>query len=232
MEKKKENKRGRPKKGHLSPFEKERRRRLSSKKFNPSGRGRPYKNAFKCPHCEKGYTDRNSMLAHAITCIKNPDRDRNIRKRTEVLQERYENWTKFTFTLNCRKCGKQYIRVMNEYDYEHEKYNTFCSTKCRFDRPQEDYFIRSYTPLKQIISFRLSLNTLKANTLTSFGRYKFTVIRVCSECKKQFLTKSIDRVYCSKECREKAQFFIQKKQEYLEILRPLKVGISGWYKGR
>jgi len=78
---KKENKRGRPKKGHLSPFEKERRRRLSSKKFNPSGRGRPYKNAFRCPHCDKGFTDRNSMLAHSISCPANPNSARNKQKR-------------------------------------------------------------------------------------------------------------------------------------------------------
>lgn len=223
-------KRGRPRKGCLSPTEREKRKK--TKMFNPSGRGRPYKNAFKCPHCDKGFTDRNSMLAHSISCPSNPNSARNKQKRKQVLLQKYQNWTQYPFTLHCRRCGKEYIRVMNQYDFEHQKYNTYCSSKCRFDRPQEDYFTRSYTPLKRIISLMLSLNALKSNTLTSFRAMKFSVIRICPQCKAQFLTKSVDKVYCSKECKQKASFFIRKKQEYLEIIRPLRVGISGWYGGR
>lgn len=171
------------------------------------------------------------MLAHSITCINNPDRDKNIRRRSQVLIERYPNRRQYAYTLYCRRCGKQYEVIMNEHDFQTDRYKFYCSTKCRYYRPQQMYLNHSYTRLKRIISIHLSLNALRYNASKAFSMMKFAVIKICPECKTQFLAKSEDKIYCSKECRQKAEFFKKKKEQYLDSLKPLKVGISGWYGG-
>lgn len=222
---------------------------MKTKVFSPSGRGRPY-NAFKCPYCGKGYTDRNSMLAHSISCSLNPNRERIIQKRKQTKLQKNQNWVQYPFILHCRRCGKQYVKVMNKYSFEHDKYNTYCSKECRDGRtrmlPQkkkriihplqqkQKYNIHSYysyTSLRKAVSIILSFKNMAANASRGLKLTKFTIIKICPECKTQFFTKSIDNMYCSKECQQKAKFFAQKKQEYLESLKPLKVGISGWYGG-
>lgn len=84
--------------------------------------------SYECRYCGDKFEKLGHLGGHTNQCLKNPRHD-DIISRLSKLQYKREN-----YTMNCKRCQKQYVVNITKNSYEKGKYTKYCSRYCANSR--------------------------------------------------------------------------------------------------
>lgn len=183
-----------------------------------------------CKYCGKEFPNR-SLGGHVARCKMNPNYKETSQKCSEGLKKAtiasvlVKKLPRKEFKLICPKCGKEFIVVGTQNEFDKGKLKKFCSRTCANSR-----------------CFSEDTNKKKSNSLKQYyskhdmpiGFYHKVKTYYCKQCGKPFTMKDIrdtgGRTYCCDECK---QIWLKENLQTTFGGLQLKSGRSrsGWYKG-
>ena len=190
-----------------------------------------------CKYCGKEFSSK-SIGGHVSRCKMNPNYQETIKKDKENLKKANElsveviKQPRLKFNRICPKCGKEFIVIGTQREFDRNKLRRFCSKSCANSRNHSEETrnktansLRKYYGTHDLPKGFPRYIDRSGNT----SRYK---TYTCKYCGKSF-TMNDDRdtggrKYCSSECREKW------RKEFANLGGCRKGsgrGKSGWYKG-
>lgn len=192
---------------------------------------------YKCKFCGKEYLKPQSLAAHVSHCKLNPNKRTKksynykigLNKVLENLQEEKQNnpykYEIKEFTVNCKKCGKEYLIHTTEEKFDKGLYTKHCSRSCA------NSHIHSNDTKKKISNSLKNSDIIKEkvenNNLIKIENNKH---KICKYCGKEFSIFSYrevkEHVYCSAEC--KHNYLSERTGGYRKGSGR---GKGGWYKG-
>lgn len=156
-----------------------------------------------CKYCGKEFPSR-SLGGHVARCKLNPNYKETLQKGREGLKKAtiasvlVKKLPRKEFKLICPKCGKEFIVIGTQNEFDKGKLRKFCSRACANSR-----------------CFSEDTNKKKSNSLKQYysghdmpvGFYHEIKTYYCKQCGKPFTMKDIrdttGRQYCSSDCRSK-----------------------------
>lgn len=146
-----------------------------------------------CKYCGKQYDLNQARNGHQVNCSLNPQK-KEIREKIKYSllgKQKNKIRAKDKYIIQCQKCGKQFQLQMTEYIYNIESYRHYCSRSCANSRNWSEQ-----DKLKKSIAVKNSELAKIANRKKSLQE----VSKICPICQKQFYTKRVNQVYCSRTC--------------------------------
>lgn len=219
---------------------------------------------YKCKYCSKEFENPYQLAAHISMCKMNPKYKENLEKRKikkskKEIQENRINSNPYKYKykerkLICKKCGKEYILVLTDKQFDESKYSKFCSRSCANSRQHSEETKKKISNRvknseKYQINNLIALQKRNKGPLNLSLYYK-TINDIpqdtCNLCKIKYIPKYVLTEYgykilshtkfCSKDCLSKWKSLNFQKINKKYNLGGFKEGSvknykSGWYHG-